>query len=172
MQRAASHGPSAAPTRQIKNYMEINASEGDSAQPGICLHHWRANQPHSQPLLHSLTPTQDVCRDVCKASFAHTVLSQEPTCSLACSPSFMRHPLTHPRELAQSHMQAVTHHSLLTYPNPTPSPFTNNLFVLGHFHSLACVGIPLLPRKHSFTQGCGCLHGFLDPVRGWNRCFY
>lgn len=86
MQRAARHrGPSATPARQIKNYMEMNAFEGDSVQPGICLHRQRASEPRSPPLLRSPTPTRDVCRDVCKTSFAHTALCHRnpPVHSLA-----------------------------------------------------------------------------------------
>lgn len=142
--------------------------------PGICLHPRQVSQFCSLPLLHSLPPTQDVCRDVCKASFAHAAPSEEPTCSLAHSPPFTRHPLTHPRELAQSHTQAVTHHtSASSHPQPPPHPHSHSdLLVLHHFQTPPRVGLPPPTLRHLFTWGSGCLHRFLDSVRDWGRCFY
>lgn len=173
MQRASSHGPSASPTGQINNCMEILkhlkvtvhnlafvSITGEQASP--------APYPFSTA---SLPPKMCVGMCVKLPSPTQHCHRNPPVRWLAhlhsCgTPSHI------PREFVQSHMLAVIHHSLLTYPNPTPSPFTGNLLVLGHFHTLPRVGVPVLPPKHSFTQGCGCLQGFLDLVRGWDRCSY
>lgn len=128
-----------------------------------------SKQACSLPLLHSPTPTYDACRDVCKASFAHIALCHgNPPVHLLAHLHSCNAPshtlgslLSHTRRLPH-----ITHRSLLTFPNPTPSPFTTQSPCSWSLSHPTMCGCRFVNPEHSFTQGGGRLHSFLDPVRG------
>lgn len=113
----------------------------------------RASKPRSLPLLHSLIPTRDVCRDVCKASSAHTALCHRnpPVHSLA-----HLHSCNTPSHTLGS-LLSHTHHTSQPPHIPQPNlisihiPISLFLVIFTPYHVWASLRYPLPhpPNIHS-----------------------